>query len=348
MRETSPRGLIRAIARARLSLMGPALLCARHGLAADESCADLLRIEATPVDAAELRDALEKGLLGRESVEPCRAARVEFEAKGSGWRVAVSIGPDQVERQVASLDDAAAWIESWLLPTLGSEPNAAPTKNEKAVAQPVAKPSAAPASPATRAVANRERPSAVQTPTAAAMPAGTVILLAFADYADDRSVWGGTELSGELALGRRIWVGAGVGWAQDPLFGGDSQVGDDTHRSLVRASLRAGATWPLTTRLRLDAGLGVGLLTAVVVRSETSGQTSDDAGATLGEVFATAQLDLGARWSLAAGLATIGVLGLETEDGSDAPAGTVPLPPAHPAVFGSLRVGAAWRFGDVD
>jgi hypothetical protein len=284
---------------------------------------------------------------------------VRLEPVGRLWRVDLTLAERHVTRDVALVADAAAWVESWMMPALetplrtsaassppaAEAPEAAPAAAEPAASQPGAStPQAAPEAPPTRQEPAGPSVVAAAAPAAGTWPSGHVALSGALELGDDKSVWGGGALSGRLFLTETFWAEAALGAAFDPVFDDDSAVGDDVRRRLMRASVRAGMALPLGRSLAVDAGLGVGLVTAVAVRDDAEQSSSDDDGAILVEALSGVTLGLG-RWLLRGGLALRGAIAVDAPDDDSDTSATAPMPEAHPTAFGALELGVGYRFG---
>ncbi len=322
--------------------------------AVEPSCASALSIQGDERGSLELRRALEAGALGRDAADACHRAVVELRASGSGWTLSVQLGEDHVEREVESIADAAAWLESWLLPSVSEQ--AQPTEPDARDAPASAADEPLPSAPRSRPARTEAdyRDTATDTghtdtsPPPPAWRAGSIGLSLTTALADDRSAWGGGELGAQLFIGGPFCVGAGLGGAVDPFFDDDSAAGDDVQRRLLWASVRVGSMWDVGSGVSVGAGLGVGLVSAVAQHRDEGVTTTDDEGAALAEFLVMAAVDVGSSLALTGGLGLEAVVGLEGDEADDRDSMTAdgtPMPAAHPSLFGSARVGLAYRFG---
>lgn len=251
-----------------------------------------------------------------------------------------------VQRDVATLEMAAIWVESWLASSdrgLDRPPNAegSPTEN-RPTSPSTARPDPARTSgnegqEATGEAANR--PS-----MAPAVPARAQLgLLATAALADE-AIWGGGEASVRLPIASSIWLGVAMAGAADTGTTGPTERVDDTFRWSARASARGGSNVSLGGSVDLILGVGVGVLAGVASRQIAGDSEEREQGALFGEGFATMSVPLGPRFSFLGGVA---VRGRVLSFGSDA--GTNPLeadiPTPIPVVVGEALLGVGYEVG---
>ncbi len=317
-------------------------------------CSETVPVTGEAQDVAQLRAQLRRGPLAAKVTDTCHYARVALVREGDDWNVTLRLGDSHVQRQVSSVSASAAWVESWLLPALANPPPglAAETRaNDESTPPTTSGRSAPPGTAAASSAANQAEATAASGDT---LPPARIALLSTLALGSDRSWWAGGELGGQLPLSRMVWLGAGIGGAWDPAFGGSSAVGDHISRRLFRASGRLGLDWQVARRTYLTTGVGVGVLAADVLRSSTDESASADHGAVFAELIG--QVGVG----IIGNLALVGGLGLRARTPTQRPAAPSedqegeqtgefepgpPLPDPSPWLMGEARLGAEYRFG---
>lgn len=157
------------------------------------SCADELRIDASPTESRKLRERLTtSGKLEDAPLENCRSSRIHLQPANGGWLVEFYQGNAKVTRKVQSIPVAAMWIESWLVP---------PPKSERR--------QAAVAATSGEREASANRPIAGAGSTAAAMTASmapAVESSSVLSVAPEGSLWMGPQLRGHAGLSGALWI----------------------------------------------------------------------------------------------------------------------------------------------
>lgn len=293
------------------------------------SCAWSVRLDGA--GGPPLRAILvERNVLSSASLV-CERALVSIDATGSGFRVELAVDGERVARDVATIDDAATWVESWLLPLVL---DGATREATASVVVPTMPDLDRQASSATiERLAGRPGGSV----------GGRVALLGLAGLAQDGSRWAGGELGGQLTLRETFWFGAGFGGMSDPLFGGESAAGPGVRRRLLRATVRAGLRWTLTRDLRFDLGLGGGFASAYVTGVSGGRKLSDDESVAFAELGSVVEYRPHPNWVLLGG-PSIALTGpLEATEGHE-DANERALPSGHPRWFGGLTFGVGYAF----
>jgi hypothetical protein len=259
----------------------------------------------------------------------CERAAVVVTPVDDGYRLSLTLGGDQVAREVATLLDCATWIETWLAPLdQPTPPQGEVTHNDDGP----------PSTSGQREIDPRQdrlgTPPA-RTPDAAPSVLGRLTLAGVAAGAEDGTLWGGGELFGQLVLYDRFWFGAAAAGLEDL----STRTADERiRRRLARASIRVGGRWRPTALVVLDAGFGAGLLSALTT-IDTGGEYEDeDEGAGFGEVTASVGYGLSDRWQIVVALTLAGIAGIGERDADEEGLEAL-LPAAHPDFLGGLVVG---------
>lgn len=308
--------------------------------ATNSTCVSSLSIEGD--DAEELRTLLRNRQLLEGETTACERAQITLRRVEAGWSVALAQAGDRVEREVRSLDDAAAWVESWLVPMEAPEPAPRPAPKVSEVNPP--------ARDAKLEEELRELDALPNEPASPSTVVGSLGALVSVGFADDETDWSGGELRGQLTLNDQIWFGASVGVLGDPILlaGDDSESGEDVTRSQLRAAIRMGGRLRLSPAAHFDLGVGGGIASARVSWEPDEGSDyADTEGAAFAELLATYEHRLTPRWSLLVGAALGAVIALEAEEGNDPDDAFEPdLPPAHPRFLGSIGLGVGYSFSE--
>lgn len=222
------------------------------------SCAASLAIEASAEDASSLRRAFENGLLREVAAVSCRDAEVHVAQHERGVgdahnslrtldthdssRLVISLerGGQTVEREVASLQHAAIWVESWLVPS---------------TLVPVAEPqvggsSFGPVDDPEELFGNLPDEDAHTIETRLELD-GAV------SFAGDGLMFTGFGIAVDALLTRAFWLGGAFGvmfWPQEDLKSDRVEV----DFPLFRFALRCGGRLFFGERLSLDLGAGLG------------------------------------------------------------------------------------------
>jgi hypothetical protein len=274
---------------------------------------------------------VEHNVLALES-PVCGRALASLAPSERGWRLNLSLDGDQVTRDVGTIDDAAAWVESWLLPLAEGEP-------EEATAAITVPPMESEAERLAALAAHLPAPAAAERLSA------RVSLLGLTSFAQDGSNWNGAEINGQLTWHDALWFGSGIGFLTDPLFGGDSSAGDNVRRQLLRAGVRAGGRLLLKRDLRLDLGLGGGFALAYVKGKDAGRVVQDDESVVFGELVSLLEYRPHPNWVLLTGL-SLSLTGPFKRDEGQQDANEQALPPGHPRWLGSLSFGLGYTFVD--
>lgn len=316
-------------------------LVASSSARADEgaSCEHTLRIDGPPAEVPVLRAALQKSHLAGLSDRACADARVSLSPRAAGYTVALFSGADHVERDVASVDDAATWVEGWLAGSVFADP---PEPEGASVAPAgsagVGAAAAAPAPPPERDAAQPERAPRVVFVT----PAAQIALVGVGSAGSDESVWAGGELSARLHLTRTFWMGAALGADADTVSTGPADDAGGTRRLGLHASARAGARLPVTPRLDVVLGTGAGVTWGTSTRTLAGDDEDVQQGGLFVEGLAEASFRVTERLSLLGGMGMRGRV-LSGRAKEDATEQRVPDP--MPAFDGALLLGAGWEIG---
>ena len=265
----------------------------------------------------------------------CAGAELSVRRTAYGYELRLVKDGREVSREVATIDDAVVWAESWL--TGDADISGSPTEGVASGASNAAR---VPIEPAASAVtAQAPAHSAPDDVLASADTPATWQLGVALDGAIDRwGAWLGPEIFAAWDVSAVVWLGfdLGGGWALD-----EAEQGVEIERSILRAAARGGVSVGLGPgSLRL--GLGVGVAGLAVSRTDAAGQLSEEeTGVFLagGAAYAVRvagplviSLGVGARWH-------VPEIGAEAEDLEEMRLFRIP------EVLGNAHVGVAWMFG---
>ena len=204
------------------------------------TCSDQVRIVANAANEAALRAALR----ARWTSE-CKGASIQMTVTPKGeLLLAMTWRGHHNTRVVGTVDQALAWLDSWLdTPPLSAVHPRAATEN--LIGSPPKRPS-----PALR---------------------GRLQLSGIGAVGTDNLSRFGVLLSGRVDLLSKLWVGGSVAWNQEPVYRKD---GIAARPMGWRAALRVGTTFDLSDDLVVSAGGGLGILNRSA-RGTEDGQTTD-------------------------------------------------------------------------
>jgi hypothetical protein len=137
-------------------------------------------------------------------------------------------------------------------------------------------------------------------------------------------------------------MGAALGAETDPAWTGPASEVAETSRLALRASARTGVRIPVSERVDVLGGGGLGVTWASASRSLATDDEDVQQGGFFVEAHADAAYRLSPRLSLLGGVAGRGSF-LSTRAKQDATEAAMPDP--LPALTGELRIGAGWDFG---
>lgn len=340
--ERRARGVGSALGLALVSAVAPT-----H--AAERTCAEVLTLAGPEVATAELGAALRRGVLADVPGARCSDATLALEVVPGGYRVTMTLGAERVERVVAEPADAAAWVESWLVPAAEDAERQTAAPDEAATPPGAAtEPEIAPPPSATvEAVATAPAPDPTG-PARMLAVAGHVGLAPTVAVGEDSSVWGGAEALVQVTVDDAAWLGVGFAGLIDTVLTDDSAAGDDLRRRLLRATMRGGGRVRLAPSAALDLGLGIGLVSALAHHEREGAPTIvDSEGAFVAEGLATLLLSPTRRVWLFVGLSGGGIAALEGSEAGETD-DFATLPAAHPKFLGGVTLGAAlgWQAGE--
>ena len=291
---------------------------------ASPPCAEQLRM--TGAEAESLRTLLtERGQLDPEA--PCAHAEITLTRHDGVYHIALMLGHDQVERDVATLADASTWIESWLMPL---RPRQAISEGKRAERH-----GESGLGTRTPPEAGAATPREAQVPIRAPSALGRMGLAALGAEAIDRTFWAGPELSGKLVFSDRLWFGGAVSALEDVTTHLDD---DGKQRRFLKLGVRLGGRWSWQPPLSIELGFGAGLVTALSsVKVGSEHDEEDEAG-----IFGEVALDVDYRFNEVCGLtigpSVVGILGIGERETH--PQGLeTQLLPARPDAYLALLVG---------
>jgi hypothetical protein len=314
-----------------LGLLGAAASASAHG----GGCAAALVVSGPPRLESALVAELAAGELGEHLVERCRGVRVDVRRSGDELDVTLRAPNGTISRRVASLADAAFWVERWLEPELDEDP--ASRSDRSAAARPLPQPDPLPA---------RDLPVASSSASSSALsapPRLTVGLIGRTSLDAEGANWNGMELFGDVDLAPPLWLGAGLGRSWDYALGA-SELGNSIERVTTHAIMRAGGAWLVERRTQWSIGLGVGVMSAYVRGAPVSGAgvVSDDEGVGVLELSSALRFRP-TRWlALRLGLELARTVELESADAREP---DEPLPRVEPSWRGGLFLGVGLTLG---
>ncbi len=202
-----------------------------------------LRFRGPPATVAALRRQLAGGPLAATPGATCTGGIVTIRETDAGFEFRYAQGDRAATHRVASIAQAGAWLESWLLPLAGPAPRPQPELQAAPVpAEPPSSPT--PPAPATAAPA-APAPIPLYLGGGLRLSSGRAQGLAL-----------GLELFGSVRVAPRGVLGIALG-------GHASVLDDPRERGTLDASLRGGWTSrPQGRRPRIELGGGVGLALA--------------------------------------------------------------------------------------
>jgi hypothetical protein len=317
-----------------LVLLGAPAPASAHG----GGCAAALTVSGPPRLESALVAELGAGDLGGRPVERCRGVRVDLRRSGDELDVTLRAPNGTISRRVASVADAAFWIESWLEPELDEDPAARPDGPAGSAAA-RALPTADTALPQVSPVSS---PS-LSSPAASAPPRFTVGLIGRTSVDGDGVNWNGMELFGDVDVAPPFWLGAGLGRSWDYAFGA-SALGNSIERVTTHAIVRAGGAWLVTHRTQWSIGFGVGVMSAFVRGSPVSraGVVSDDEGVGVLELTSSLRFMPTRSLGLRLGLELARSVELERDDAREP---DEPLARVEPSWRGGLFLGVGLALG---
>lgn len=249
---------------------------------------------------APLRRALRERTLAASSAAVCGEVKLTIAREEGVVALELELGSERVRRTVSSVDDAATWVESWLIPLLPAEE----------------------AEPAPTVVARAPDPAPLQ------------VALGGAGATEGEGVhYLGFSLDGRVLLSERFFAGCELQTLWD-VGDGRSSVGDAERRMLL-AGPRLGLQVPLGPALELSAGGALGVLAGQVRLSTPTGDDQVGQGGLAAGLFVGGRLrvvdglgvslELGARWH-------------DGYEVADSPPG-VPAPPSLAPFHGFATLG---------
>jgi hypothetical protein len=308
-----------------------AVLVAGAAFAEGNSCDSALTIDGPPEGVSALRAALNESSLHSSADATCAEALVSLREREGGYSIALAIGGAHVQRDVATIDAAATWVEGWL---------STPPSELRDPAGEAA--SAVDPAPPRGAGPQKDRAAAPDATRVIVLnPPGQFGLVATGAAGNDGSLWSGGELFGRLHMNPTLWFGGAVGFDADTAWTGPAQ---EATRFTARAALRGGAKLPLTPRLDAILGAGFGVTWGIAIRTFDDEDEDINHGGGFIEAHADAAYHVSTRLSLIGGLAARGRL-LSTRATEDETERL--MPDAMPPVTGELRLGAGWDFGGI-
>ncbi|MEM1416362.1 MAG: hypothetical protein AAGH15_15745 [Myxococcota bacterium] len=227
----------------------------RRAEAGNLPCLGVLRFRGPPATVAALRRQLAAGPLAATPGATCTGGTVTIRESDAGFEFRYAQGDRAATHRVASLAQASAWLESWLLPLAGPAPEL-----QAAPAEPPSSPT--PPAPATVATATHAAPAPIPLYLGGGLrlSSGPAQGLAL-----------GLELFGSVRVTPRGVLGIALG-------GHASLLDDPRERGALDASLRGGWTSrPQGRRPRVELGGGVGLALAWT-REESANATGAGSG----------------------------------------------------------------------
>ena len=300
-------------------------------------CAVTLPIAASPAQSGQLRALLGSGVLSQQSDPVCSAAQVRLSGTEAPWQLSLTVDGDSVKREVATMDDAAAWIESWLMPLIdpiaGGAEIATAAGGQGAAGTPLGQgspsDSAKPASAAPIPTASAA-PSTLNAPPGPApffRPYAGLGLLAL--VGSDASIWGGPVAGVGTSLGEHWWVGASGATAFEPVVQSDSPSAPNTERELLLLGLEGGPRLRAGARAELGASVGMGIVSATATQQVDGGQREGYSKGVYGNAGLRGSLDLGWGFSLQS---SVSLLLFVAEEPSAPAATSTPIDPLLPEV----------------
>lgn len=292
------------------------------------SCADAIGIRASAKDSREMRGLLRRGSLSGLRADSCRDYQVRLlRNDGQGWTVSMTSRSStrKFEREVKQLTYAATWVEAW------AQSGFAPTGDDSGSDSNSPVPS-----PGTSVTSGAPSPAEIL------LGVGPLVAVTSREY----GFLGASLLAGYPAR-RTPWFGLDLGVA--------TQLGTsgDDYRRAYWAGPMVGASMALSDRWHLRPALALGFMgSAVRVSSKTASAASLYAG-----MSADVSFDVTARLALSAGVdarllfenfagSSSGAVTQTDDDGEVSTTTNSTTSSSLGQVWGALRFGVEWHFGD--
>ena len=292
------------------------LLCAAAPVLAQPRCAS----PSAARGDLELSSAVVSALSGTARAAVCDGAELSVSRTAGGYRLTLAKEGLAVSRDVATIDDAVVWAESWLASDAPVTETASAVPPERA--QPAGRSEIAPP---------------VEHVAPAAAP-GLSLSLSLDASIDRWSVWLGPEIAATWDVTPLLWLGFGLGGGAS-LDEGDQEA--ETERSTLRAAARFGVAAPLGP-LTLRAGLGVGVAGFAVTRTDAAGRSEEEETG----VFIGAGVEGAIRIAGPVGI-LFGVGGRWHVPEPSPDADDIEEKELYrlPELVGNAHIGLSWRFG---